>query len=193
MPPQFWEKDMVRYHVKGFDMDKLHPTSDQGTEEDNDSCSSSTLLLPQNALQQTIPTGGLGLPCCIYLLLEGKNTQFNKSSASLKELGSIPTDLLQVLVWGFFYPNQYGRRLLAKTIWHRKVTLVGLLSLGSTGRVQSSNSDRKGDFWETSLTYWVCLRQSIITLLTGNITPGRMWALQCPLFDNNYDGMKAWT
>lgn len=184
---------MARDHVKRSDTVKLHPTSDQGTEVDDDSCSISTLLLAQNALQQTIPNGGLGLPCCIYLPVEEKKTHFNKSSASLKELGSIPTDLLQVLFFFFFYPNQYGRRLLAKAIWHGKVTLMGLLSLGSTGRTQSSNSDRKRDLWETSLTHRVCLRQSIVTLLTGNITPGRMWALQCSHFDNNYAGMKAWT
>lgn len=95
---------MARDHVKGSDTVKLHPTSDQGTEVDDDSCSISTLLLAQNALQQTIPNGGLGLPCCIYLPVEEKKTHFNKSSASLKELGSIPTDLLQVLFFFFFTP-----------------------------------------------------------------------------------------
>jgi len=73
--PQFREKDVVRDHAKDFGVDKLHPTPDQGTKVDDDSCSSSTLLLPQNALQQTIPNGSLGLPCCIYLLVEGKKTE----------------------------------------------------------------------------------------------------------------------
>lgn len=102
---------MARDHVKGSDTVKLHPTSDQGTEVDDDSCSISTLLLAQNALQQTIPNGGLGLPCCIYLPVEEKKTHFNKSSASLKELGSIPTDLLQVLFFFFFLPQSVWKEV----------------------------------------------------------------------------------
>lgn len=82
-------------------MDKLHPTPDQGTKVDDDSCSSSTLLLPQNALQQWRKSWA---PLLHIFTSRRKKDRANKSDASLKELSSIPTDLLQVLFWVFFTP-----------------------------------------------------------------------------------------
>lgn len=85
----------------------------------------------------------------------------------------------QIHYYCFFLPQSVWQEAACQDHMVWKGDRVGLLSLGSTERAQSSNSDKKGGLSESSLTHWVCLWKSIVTLPTGNITLGRVWATQC--------------
>lgn len=85
----------------------------------------------------------------------------------------------QIHYYYFFLPQSVWQEAACQDHMAWKGDPVGLFSLGSTERAQSFNSDRKGGLSETSLTHWVCLRQSVVTLPTGDITLGRVWPTQC--------------